>query len=203
MKHQVDTKPHWMDSTPLPSLPRLERARKADIVVVGAGITGLTTAYLLTRAGRKVAVLERDEAVEHDTAHTSAHLSMVTDAWLGELVDRFGRDHAQAAWDAGLAAIAQIDTIVREEDIACDFAWVPGYLHGADRSLAEAREICCIRGNQALLESCPRGAFSGFGASCSTKDHVGSDSSQSQVFAPFTEDFADRLRTLLSVMEVA
>ena len=80
---------------------------------------------------------------------------------------------------------------------------VPGYLHGADRSLAEAREICCIRGNQALLESCPRGAFSGFGASCSTKDHVGSDSSQSQVFAPFTEDFADRLRTLLSVMDVA
>jgi len=129
MKHQAGTKPHWMESAPLPTLPRLERARKADIVVVGAGITGLTTAYLLTRAGRTVAVLERDEAVEHDTAHTSAHLSMVTDAWLSELVDRFGRDHAQAAWDAGLAAIAQIDTIVREEEIACDFAWVPGYLH--------------------------------------------------------------------------
>ena len=129
MKHRVDTKPHWMDSAPMPSLPRLERAGKVDIVVVGAGITGLTAAYLLTRAGRTVAVLERDEAVEHDTAHTSAHLSMVTDAWLSELVDRFGRDHAQAAWDAGLAAIAQVDTIVREEDIACDFAWVPGYLH--------------------------------------------------------------------------
>ena len=54
---------------------------------------------------------------------------MVTDAWLSELVDRFGRDHAQAVWDAGLAAIAQIDAIVRDEDIACDFAWVPGYLH--------------------------------------------------------------------------
>jgi len=74
-------------------------------------------------------VLERDDAVEHDTAHTSAHLSMVTDAWLSELVDRFGRDHAQATWDAGLAAIAQIDAIVRAEEIACDFAWVPGYLH--------------------------------------------------------------------------
>jgi choline dehydrogenase-like flavoprotein len=118
-----------MDSTALPSFPRLERDQRVDIVVVGAGIVGLTTAYLMTKAGRSVAVVERDDAVEHDTGHTSAHLSMVTDAWLSELVDRFGRDHAQAAWDAGLAAIAQIDAIVRNEDIACDFAWVPGYLH--------------------------------------------------------------------------
>jgi glycine/D-amino acid oxidase-like deaminating enzyme/nitrite reductase/ring-hydroxylating ferredoxin subunit len=129
MKQQLDTKPHWMDSTALPSFPRLERDQRVDIVVVGAGIVGLTTAYLMTKAGRSVAVVERDDAVEHDTGHTSAHLSMVTDAWLSELVDRFGRDHAQAAWDAGLAAIAQIDTIARNEDIACDFAWVPGYLH--------------------------------------------------------------------------
>jgi glycine/D-amino acid oxidase-like deaminating enzyme/nitrite reductase/ring-hydroxylating ferredoxin subunit len=129
MKHQIATKPYWMDSASLPSLPRLEHDEKVDVVVVGAGIAGLTTAYLLTRAGRSVAVLERDDAVERDSGHTSAHLTMVTDAWLSELVDRFGRDHAQAAWDAGLAALAQIDTIVRDENIACDFAWVPGYLH--------------------------------------------------------------------------
>ena len=92
----------------------------------------------------------------------------------------------------------------RPEDHVRDVRPPRARLPARRRSIAcEAREICCIRGNQALLESCPRGAFSGFGASCSTKDHVGSDSSQSQVFAPFTEDFADRLRTLLSVMEVA
>ena len=54
---------------------------------------------------------------------------MVTDTRLGELVRRFGRDHAQAVWDAGLAAIAQIDAIVREHDISADFEWVDGYLH--------------------------------------------------------------------------
>jgi glycine/D-amino acid oxidase-like deaminating enzyme/nitrite reductase/ring-hydroxylating ferredoxin subunit len=129
MKPQIATLPLWMDSAPLPSLARLERDERVDVVIVGAGIAGLTAAYLLTKAGRSVAVLERDGAVERDTAHTSAHLTMVTDARLTELVDRFGRDHAQAAWDAGLAAMAQIDTIVRDEDIACDFGWVPGYLH--------------------------------------------------------------------------
>ena len=130
MKQQDRTKPYWMDSASTAGLSRLERDEQVDVVVVGAGITGLTAAYLLTKAGRTVAVLDRNDAVQGDTGYTSAHLTMVTDAWLSELVDRFGRDHAQAVWDAGLAAIAQIDTIVRDENIACDFAWVPGYLHG-------------------------------------------------------------------------
>jgi glycine/D-amino acid oxidase-like deaminating enzyme len=54
---------------------------------------------------------------------------MVTDTRLSELVNTFGRDHAQAAWDAGLAAISQIESNVRELSIDCDFDWVPGYLH--------------------------------------------------------------------------
>ena len=52
-------------------------------------------------------VLERDRCAATDTGHTSAHLTMVTDARLAELVKRFGRNHAQAVWDAGLAAIAR------------------------------------------------------------------------------------------------
>jgi glycine/D-amino acid oxidase-like deaminating enzyme/nitrite reductase/ring-hydroxylating ferredoxin subunit len=129
MKQQTETKSYWLASGGLPSFPRLDEDLSVDVVVVGAGITGLTAAYLLVKAGRTVAVLERDRIVERDTAHTTAHLTMVTDAWLSELADRFGRDHAQAAWDAGLAAIAEIDSIVRAEDISCDFAWVSGYLH--------------------------------------------------------------------------
>jgi glycine/D-amino acid oxidase-like deaminating enzyme/nitrite reductase/ring-hydroxylating ferredoxin subunit len=54
---------------------------------------------------------------------------MVTDTRLSELVSRFGREHAQAVWDAGLAAMARIDEIVREHSIDADFAWVDGYLH--------------------------------------------------------------------------
>src|SRR5205823_4500997 len=100
-----------------------------DVVIIGAGITGLTTAYLLAKAGRSVAVLERGQVVERDSAQTSAHLTMATDAGLVELIARFGRDHAQAVWHAGLAAIAAIDAIVCDENIACDFARVPGYEH--------------------------------------------------------------------------
>ena len=128
-KSHTATQPYWLDSAPLPRFPKLDRDEQVDVVIVGGGITGLTAAYLLTLDGRRVALLERERCAQIDTGHTSAHLTMVTDQQLSALVKRFGRDHAQAAWDAGLAAIGQIDAIAGELSLDCDFAWVPAYLH--------------------------------------------------------------------------
>lgn len=125
---QRETTPYWKESS-LPRFPKLERDARVDVVVVGGGITGITAAYLMAKAGRSVALLERGRCAEIDTGHTTAHLTMVTDVRLAELVSRFGRNHAQAVWDAGLAAIGQIETIIRDERLSCAFAWVPGYLH--------------------------------------------------------------------------
>ena len=125
----TDTVPYWIDSAPLPRFPKLERNETVDVVVIGGGIAGLTAAYLLTLEGRRVALLERETLAQIDTGHTTAHLTMVTDARLTELAKNFGKNHAQAVWDAGLAAIAQIHAIVADLNIDCDFAWVPGYIH--------------------------------------------------------------------------
>src|ERR687892_105267 len=104
----VDTTSYWVESTSMPRFAKLSADQQVDVAVVGGGITGLTAAYLLTTAGRSVALLERDRCARVDTGHTTAHLTMVTDTRLSELVNSFGRQHAQAAWDAGLAAMAQI-----------------------------------------------------------------------------------------------
>src|SRR4051812_32394457 len=150
---RVETTPYWSDTASLPPFPRVEKDERVDVIVVGGGITGLTAACLLAAAGRSVAVLERARCAEIDSGHTSAHLTMVTDARLTDLAGRFGRTHAQAAWDAGLAAIAQIDGMVREYGIDCDFEWVDGYLHapiGQSDGTEREREIVALQKDAAL-----------------------------------------------------
>src|SRR4029077_493118 len=121
--------PVWIDDTPIPKFPKLQRNISADILVVGAGVTGITVAYLLKKAGSTVALIERERVASIDTGHTTAHLTYVTDVQLQQLVRNFGENHAQAAWDAGAAAIDEIERIVEEERIECEFARVPAYLH--------------------------------------------------------------------------
>ena len=125
----MKTTPYWIDTAVLPKFPRLTQNIRVDVAVIGGGITGITAAYLLKQAGLTVALLERDGFAAAETGHTTAHLTYVTDLRLSELVKNFGRDHAQAAWDAGRAAIEQIHALSEAEEIACEFAWVPGYLH--------------------------------------------------------------------------
>src|SRR4029453_16511943 len=130
MKNAVETTSYWTASAGLPRFRALDRNLDVDVVVVGAGITGLTAAYLLKRAGRRAAVLARRRGGV-DTTATTAHVPWVTDLDLTELVRTFGRDHAQAVWDAGHAAIAQIDSIVRELGIDCGWTFVDGVKQGA------------------------------------------------------------------------
>lgn len=149
----MDTTSYWIASAGLPQFPPPSRDLDVDAVIVGGGITGITAAYLMKRAGLKVALLERERCARIDTGHTTAHLTSVTDLRLHEMISNFGRDSARAVWDAGGTAIDQIVSLIRAEDIACDFRWVPGYLHvptGAnpnkyakeiERELAAAKEI--------------------------------------------------------------
>lgn len=134
-------KPYWSDRGELPRFARLAQDLTVDVVIVGGGITGLSTAYLLKKSGRRVAVIERSRCMAGDTGYTTAHVTAVTDARLTALQKSFGDDHARAAWDAGLAAIAQIDECVRTEKMDCDFGWVPGYLYAAGDSKAAPSDI--------------------------------------------------------------
>ncbi len=122
-------KSHWVPGSKMPHFPKLREDLKVDAVVVGAGIMGATAAYLLKKAGKTVALLERDHCGKGDTGNTTAHLTYVTDTRITELTSTFGKDHAQAAWDAGRAAIDQIEAIVKAEEIDCGFARVPAFLH--------------------------------------------------------------------------
>ena len=139
-KAELETQSYWEATSTISRFPRLDRDLTVDVAVVGAGITGLTAAYLLKRSGRTVAVIDRRRCGGVDSSLTTAHVTCVTDLELGELVKYFGRDHARAAWDAGLAAIEQIDRIVHDEDIDCEWTWVAGYKHAVPGGTSDERK---------------------------------------------------------------
>ena len=126
---ELATASYWEDSSSVSRYPALDRNLTVDVVVIGGGITGLTAAYLLKRSGQRVAVIDRRRAGGVDSTLTTAHVTCVTDADLSELVKHFGRDHAWAAWDGGLAAIEQIDRLITREEIECEWTWISGYKH--------------------------------------------------------------------------
>src|SRR5262245_27051159 len=71
-------KSYWQSTASLPQSKKLTRDVQADVAVTGGGITGITAAYLLKKAGRKVALLERDRCARVDTGHTTAHPTYFT-----------------------------------------------------------------------------------------------------------------------------
>ena len=133
--------PIWAE-VQISKFDRLARSGHFDVVVVGGGITGLSAAYFLKQAGKKVCLLERDRLGHGDSGHTTAHLTCVTDVRLTQLVNAFGREQAALTWYAGLSALDLIERIVTEHGIACEFHRTPAFLHAAlDRRQDETDDL--------------------------------------------------------------
>jgi glycine/D-amino acid oxidase-like deaminating enzyme/nitrite reductase/ring-hydroxylating ferredoxin subunit len=138
----------WMATASLPRPPRLTRDLAVDVCVVGAGIAGLTTAYLLAREGRSVAVLEDGPLAGGETSRTTAHLA-VPDEYFREPERVHGAEGARLFHESHRAAIDRIESVVRDEGIECDFERLPGYLFAPpgespdtlEQELAAARRI--------------------------------------------------------------
>jgi glycine/D-amino acid oxidase-like deaminating enzyme/nitrite reductase/ring-hydroxylating ferredoxin subunit len=137
----------WMSDSVIPELLPLTRDAQADVCIVGGGIAGLSTAYLLAREGKNVVVLDDGPIGGGQTQRTTAHLSNALDDRYEELEKVHGVEGARLAAESHTAAIERIDAIVRQERIECDFKRVDGYLFAPpghptdvlDRELAAAR----------------------------------------------------------------
>lgn len=123
------TLPSWLATAPAPPAfgPLCENTT-ADVVIIGAGIAGLTTAYLLGKEGKKVVVLEDGELASGESGRTTAHLSNALDDRYTTLEKLFGPQGTRLAAESHGAAIDQIAKIVADEQLACDFRRLDGYL---------------------------------------------------------------------------
>ncbi len=118
----------WMRSAPAPEFPPLDADTRADVCVIGAGIAGLTTAYLLAKAGKSVVVLDDGPVGGGQTRRTTAHLSNAIDDRYVEIERIHGADGAKLAAQSHSKAIDRIEAIAAEEAIDCEFRRVDGYL---------------------------------------------------------------------------
>src|SRR5205823_12183769 len=117
----IKTQSIWADSAKMPEFPSLEQNTQADVCIVGAGIAGLTTAYLLTQAGKSVVVLDDGPLAGGMTEVTTAHLANAIDDRYFEIERLHGQEGARLAAASHTAAINRIDTLVKKEKIDCAF----------------------------------------------------------------------------------
>lgn len=115
----------------LVEVPRFEKLTtnvQADVCIVGAGIAGMSAAYLLAKAGRSVVVVDAATLGGGETERTTAHLTDILDKRYYVLEWLHGEHGARLAAASHRAAIAKIEAIAEEEQIACDFTRLDGYL---------------------------------------------------------------------------
>jgi glycine/D-amino acid oxidase-like deaminating enzyme/nitrite reductase/ring-hydroxylating ferredoxin subunit len=118
----------WMQTAVIPSRPALEQDAQADVCIVGGGMAGLSTAYLLAREGKSVVVVDDGLIGGGATCRTTAHLSNAIDDSYTKIEKAHGAEGAQLAAESHSAAIDRIESNVADERIACDFERVDGYL---------------------------------------------------------------------------
>ncbi len=119
----------WSATASAPTFPPLMAATEVDVVVVGGGITGLTAAYLLAQAGKRVALVEARRIGSGVSHRSTTHLTEAVDTRYFEIESDFGKEGAKLVAESSRAAIEKVAGIVNALSVPCDFRRRPGFLY--------------------------------------------------------------------------
>lgn len=111
----------WLNSFKLNNFNKLDKNIDVDICIVGGGITGITTAYYLSKQGYKVALIEKDTLMSKTSGHTTAKITSQHGIFYKYLFDSQGKEFAYKYLEANEEAINNIKNIIETENIECDF----------------------------------------------------------------------------------
>ena len=121
----------WEENITMPVFTPLTRDFHTDVCIVGGGIAGLTSAYLLTKEGKRVCLLEDSELCSGQTGRTTAHFTSSLDYRYFELEKYHGHEGARVAAESHSTAIEKVIEIIKSEKIECDMDILDGYLFAA------------------------------------------------------------------------
>ena len=126
-----DTRSLWLETAPNPGYAALAGGLHVDVAVLGAGITGLTTALLLKRDGARVAVVEAAQVGSGVTGCTTAKVSALQSTIYSTIRRSHGEDAASTYAEASLAGVEQVAALAGEETIDCDLERRPAFTYAA------------------------------------------------------------------------
>jgi glycine/D-amino acid oxidase-like deaminating enzyme/nitrite reductase/ring-hydroxylating ferredoxin subunit len=138
---------YWMESTAATAYPPLAEDADVDVVVIGGGIAGICTAWELTRAERRVAVLEADRILAGTTGYTTAKVSAQHTLIYADLLESVGLDGARRYARSQQDAVGHVERTADELGIDCDLERLPAFTYvesddavGAIRAEVEAAQ---------------------------------------------------------------
>ncbi len=144
----------WVATTQETDYPPLSGDVSVDVAVISAGITGLSTALLLKRAGVRVAVIEAGRVASGVTGYTTAKVTSLHGLVYDHLMKAMGEERARIYADANQTAIEQVASFVREYEIDCDFRRAAAYTYTEDATRIADIQAEVVAGQRlALLAS--------------------------------------------------
>ena len=127
----------WVGTSEVPRFHELHGDLSADVVVVGAGVAGLTTAALLKADGARVVVVEAGRVAAGVTGYTTAKLTVLHGLVFADLVEAFGEEGARTYADANLAGMSTVAELAVRHGIDCDLERRSAYTYTTDAAMAD------------------------------------------------------------------
>ncbi|HHD2584130.1 TPA: FAD-dependent oxidoreductase [Clostridium perfringens] len=119
----------WSESCKFRKREALNKDIKTDVLVIGAGIAGILTAYMLKQKGREVVVIDAAEIASGNTKNTTAKITSQHDLIYSKLITEFGEEKARQYAKANELAIKKYKEIIEDKRIECDFEEKPAYVY--------------------------------------------------------------------------
>ncbi len=125
---KIESGSAW-DEVKIPHFSPLRKTNKADVAIVGGGLTGTTLAYFLGKSGKKVILLEKNRMGFGATGATTAMLTYNIDTSIEDLIKMYGEESTRQILESHQKAISSIESIIRETGGSCEFLRCSNYVY--------------------------------------------------------------------------
>lgn len=135
----------WDESCEFDKREELKGDIKTDILIIGAGITGILIGYFLKQNGREVVLIDKSEIASGNTRNTTAKITSQHDLIYNKLIQEFGEEKAKQYARANELAIRKYREIIKERKIECDFEELPAYIYSLNDTDLLKKEVDAAR----------------------------------------------------------